>query len=170
MKDLINDIKITINNSNLYTGLFMALALPDICAKLENPENNNIYQRYKDWFEKYLQEYKGYLTGNDCYALRCAVLHEANANITSQRKREILEYVVFTEGGAHKNLFRECILTNGKKQTFLQLNTKDFCEDMVVGVESWLEDVRNNPEIQKRITETIRINPKGFFHYGLQFN
>lgn len=170
MKDLINAIKDSINKNNLYASLFMALTFPDICAKLENPENNNIYQRYKDWFEKYLQEYKGYLSGDDCYALRCSVLHEANANITSQRKKEVLEYVVFVEGGAHKNLFRECILTDGKKQTFLQLNTKNFCEDMISGVKSWLEDVKNNSEIQKRITETIKINPKGFFHHGLQFN
>lgn len=45
------------------------------------------YKRYADWFDKYVghrykskigahQEEHTFLTGNDCYALRCSYLHE----------------------------------------------------------------------------------------------
>lgn len=168
MKTFIETVRVALKDSNYYAGLFVVLTLPDICGKLEDPESNNSSQRYTKWFDKYMVQYDGFLSGNDCYALRCALLHAGSADITTQRKREVLEYVLFLEEGPHRNLLENCTF-NGVKKTFLQLNVQMFCEDICRGVEAWLDNMAGDAGIETRMQEGIVIHPKGFIHRGVQF-
>ena len=78
-------IEQALQSGNYYAALTTALALPDICGWIENPSIGS-KARYVAWFEKYVQDkytrQPGYvvaglvfLSGSDCYALRCAYLH-----------------------------------------------------------------------------------------------
>ncbi len=76
MERIIKSIEKSVENKNWYSALVLALTLPDICGKFED-KGKSSSKRYSEWFDKYLgEEYDGYLSGNDCYALRCSFLHE----------------------------------------------------------------------------------------------
>lgn len=134
MKNLIESIQKALKERNFYAALYLALTLPDICGKITSPSAHS-KDRYIKWFDHYLsKQYSGFLTGNDCYALRCAALHEGNENITEQDARSgDLEYFVFLEAGPHCNHCRV------NSESFLQLNVEKFCQDIITGVERWLE-------------------------------
>ena len=53
MKDILDAIRKAIKDKNWCGALFISLALPDICGKIENP-NFLSGKRYKDWFNKYM--------------------------------------------------------------------------------------------------------------------
>ena len=117
MNNLLQSIGQSLNTGNYYAALAMALAIPDICGWIEDP-NSKSKARYISWFERYLQSKyvrqatahmpeHTFLTGSDCYALRCAFLHEGRENIIEQRARQVLEsfqFVVPPSGWTvHKN-------------------------------------------------------------------
>ena len=167
MDNIVKSVRQAIADGNLYGALFISLTLPDICSKLEKP-GINTNQRYPEWFEKYMTEYRNFMPGKDAYALRCSLLHEGRDNITNQSIRESLEYYVFMTDGPHLSLVKNCWFNNEKK-TFLQLRVDKFCEDLCVGVEGWLEGVKDTPEIVSRLSETIQIHPPGYAHFGIKF-
>ena len=83
----------------------VALTLPDIAGKIEYPISSSRV-RYSSWFNKYVGErYKSrigarneehtFLSGNDCYALRCAYLHEGVTDISGQKSRDVLDDFIF---------------------------------------------------------------------------
>ena len=42
--------------SNYYSALALALAIPDICAKIEYPAIEKIGDRYRKWVEEWVQD------------------------------------------------------------------------------------------------------------------
>ena len=135
MDKLINAVENSLQNKNWYAALFVALSLPDICGRLENPTSKSL-ERYVVWFNKYLRnEYtRGigpfgkkivtFLSGKDCYALRCAYLHEGRDEITDQRCQQVLNNFRFTTDLSHRNYF------NFNNNAILQLNVEIFCNEI----------------------------------------
>jgi hypothetical protein len=107
----------------------LSLILPDICGKFKD-SNKSFSERYPEWFDKYLGErYNGYLSGKDCYALRCSFLHEGSDGISQQRARKVLDYFVFIPNGAHCNKLSNCHFGDPKYdgKEILQLSVSKFC-------------------------------------------
>jgi len=167
MQNFIKALKISLQNKNWYSALFIALSLPDICGGLENPTLGS-EKRYVLWFNKYLNSYytRGigphgqhvvtFLSGEDCYALRCSFLHEGRDEITDQRCQKVLNNFRFTTDLSHMNY-----IDNGTNKT-LQLQVKQFCEEISTGTEEWLKDVKSNQDIQKEITKMLKIHDSIF--------
>lgn len=99
MDQFINAIRTSLENNNWYGALFTTLALPDVCGKIQHPDQYSS-TRYPNWFNEYVlerytvfvgpdKEKREFLTGNDCYALRCAYLHEGISDTTKQRARSL---------------------------------------------------------------------------------
>ena len=143
MEDIKKAILNANENKNWYASLFLSLTIPDICGKLENPSMNS-KDRYINWFNRYIKnsytDKNGFefLTGDDCYALRCAVLHEASDEIEFQRARKILNSIKFTNNNSHCNY----INVNDKK--ILQLNIKKFTEDIISAFDEWYNNIKDN--------------------------
>lgn len=163
MQQIISSVYRALETQNWYAALFVSLTLPDICAALEHGKTSG--SEYSDWFEKHLPQYKGFLSGNDCYALRCSLLHEGKDDISDQRKREVLEHYVFLTEGSHCNLFQDCVF-NGVKKSFLQLNVQTFCGEMCEAVQRWLSGSAGNPVIQDRLKRNIEIHEPGYTYVG----
>lgn len=162
MQDFIEAIDKSAENDNWYGALFIALSLPDICGKIEYPEENSSQRRYAAWFEKYVQpnythnvgaeeEVTVFLSGNDCYALRCAYLHEGGYDITGQRAREVVEKFHFIV--APPGFTIHCNTINAK----LQLQIDIFCDDIKQGVLSWLEDIKDDEKKSGANEELLKI-------------
>jgi hypothetical protein len=64
-----------------YVALATALMIPDICSAMETPEGLTNRPSYVAWCDKwvapkYATPYGDHLTGEDCYGLRCSMLHQ----------------------------------------------------------------------------------------------
>ena len=81
MKDILDSISKAIENENWYAALFNTMTLPDICVSLEHGKTTG--NQYAAWFDENLPQYNKILSGSDCYALRCALLHEGKDNTES---------------------------------------------------------------------------------------
>lgn len=161
MQNIINSVYSSIEQKNYYAALFVSLTFPDICAALEHGKTSGA--TYASWFNANLSQYAKFLSGNDCYALRCAILHQGKDDISDQKMQEVLEHYVFLTDGSHCNLFKDCVI-NGEKVSFLQLNVQKFCKDMCNAVEKWLDNVSENPAIQERLKKTIVIHSPGYVY------
>ena len=105
----------------------------------------------RDKWKKEILEFKPpkvariFLSGNDCYALRCAALHEGSNDISSGHKaRERVESFcfiapVFDDAGNAKGPHNNMVMD------VLQLRVDIFCQDIVNGVEEWISE--KNPNI-----------------------
>jgi hypothetical protein len=171
MEHLIAAVRKGIAERNWYASLALALALPDICGFLETPLGGS-QARYISWCNRFLvPTYTSrvgasgiehiFLHGEDCYALRCAFLHEGADEILRQRVRKALESFVFIDpppGGRSVH----CNQSNAK----LQLQVDKFCEDVCGGVEAWCGAVTGDVEVESRMKELLVIHD---LHTGLTF-
>ena len=162
MQELVNSVRTAIAQRNWYAALSLALALPDICGFLESP-NDGSQRRYVAWCDRFLvpryttrigpdQIEHVFLSGQDCYALRCAFLHEGSDDITRQRARQALESFVFVEPPNGRMIHRN------QANARLQLQVDIFCADVCAGVDSWLQTVfHTQADIQARANDLLSI-------------
>lgn len=164
MQRLLDAVRLSIQERNWYAALSVALALPDICAKLEDPSQSGTERRYVDWFNRFLApSYQGvvagephtFLTGADLYALRCAYLHEGDFDISTQRARKVLESYVFvaTPPGTIVHL--------NQMNNILQLHVDIFCQEVCAAVEAWMATVAPSADVQTRIAKLPKVKAWG---------
>jgi len=173
MKNFVEAVEKAIEAKNFYGALFIALTLPDICGKIEFPKMPSS-KRYIKWFDKYMSDkYSSegtiFLSGEDCYALRCSFLHEGKDDITEQKARGILEEFMFMTEGPHCNLSQNNYVNGKRTKTFLQLRVDRFCSDICVAVKQWLKDVSSNKKIMEELNNTIKIYKPGSIKGGIKF-
>ena len=53
MRRLVESVQLSLSTENWYSALFVALSMPDICGRLEDPTKPSD-ERYMDWFRRYL--------------------------------------------------------------------------------------------------------------------
>lgn len=161
MHNLIAAIQTSCAQQNWYAALYMALTMPDICSKLQDPISKKSGKRYQAWFDKYLKPaYKSdfhgpdfhFLTAGDCWALRCSLLHEGTDEISTQESREVLKKFKFTTQGVHRGMMGDILI----------LNVSVFCDEMIAAIESWIADTKSDPKIQERIREMAKVETDGF--------
>ncbi len=162
INNFVSCIKLAIKNENWYAALILALIMPDICGKLEHPKSNS-QKRYVDWYDKYISKKYTFrdvdtnkdsifLSGNDCYALRCSLIHEGQQDITTQTARQKLQkinFVVPKKGTNRHNM--------NFSNIELQLEVDRFCLDMCSAVEQWIKGVSRNQNVQNRIEKLFKI-------------
>ncbi|WP_343633742.1 hypothetical protein [Roseateles sp.] len=157
MRHLIDATRQALADKNWYAALALALTFPDICQKATSPEMRSSKERYSVWYDRYLlPTYTRsidaigfttvYMTALDCYALRCAYLHQGEFSTSEQSAKQALERFFFTAspdgtGGSHCSRFNEV----------LNLDVASFCNDVLRAVEQWLLDVESDPAIAERI-------------------
>ena len=161
LKRFTDAVERALQAGNWYGALSIALTLPDVCGRLETP-SDGVGKRYIRWFEKYVQakytrDFMGeihiFLSGSDCYALRCSYLHEGSGDVSGQRARQALDRFHFTSppavgGSIHR-------VQNGRA---LMLQVDEFCRDIVEGVVSWEKAVVTNPCVLQRKTALLVIH------------
>ena len=160
MERFVQAIEQSIASKNWYAALTLSLTLPDICGRLEDPSLRS-QARFEKWFNDYmLPHYESpfhgegftFLSGADCYALRCVLLHEGRENIERQRAREVVSKFMFSTTGSHRCQF----------ETVLVLNLQAFCTEICEGVRKWRETQKDNVSVKEAIEELLLIRTEGF--------
>jgi hypothetical protein len=156
MNHLVEGVRESIKSGNYYSALSLAIALPDICGKLENPGLGS-QKRYISWFDDNLKyKYTAiigpsrkihvFLSGEDCYALRCAYLHEGEMDITGQKVRETLDKFHMVLPDVNGNSYH---IHQIDKALVIQVDL--FCEEICQAVEVWLSRSIADPVLRLKI-------------------
>ena len=171
MDNFIKALERSIETENWYSALFISLTIPDICGKIDEPNESSSKKRTINWFDKYLLKTytinsRGqdvvFLNGSDFYSLRCSYLHEGRDDISEQRAREVLNKFRFVQpirNGVviHKNLVRDT----------LQLQVDQFANEILNAVKLWNHEAVLHKEKQIYIDKMLDIEmvdmSKGFF-------
>lgn len=69
-------------------ALVLALTLPSVCSYHEYKDKRVVPEerkRYPNWYNRYVHEFTSILDGRECYALRCALLHNGNDLLLNQK-------------------------------------------------------------------------------------
>jgi len=147
--------------------LKIGLILPDICSKLEFP-NQKPSIRYPNWFSEYcLNYYEEHLSGKDCYALRCSIIHEGQSVIEEQNASEIINSVSFTPKGSHL-ISMGGINVESKEdgKNIVLLSVFQFSKDMIESVKKWMMKVENDEAIQNRMKMLLEIKENHSLYGG----
>ena len=130
-------------------ALALALTLPDVYGKVEFP-NSKTKERYKAWFNKYAQSYfvsvatvlpgeqlKKYtwLTANECYKLRCAVLHAGDYKVENIEVSLILLHAHKRNGKNYSHTVRD--------SKYIDADVIDLCERLCLAAEEYYNSVED---------------------------
>lgn len=147
-------------SENWYAALYLAITLPDICARLEAENAKTSPSKYVAWFNHYLAHYyrfkigasmetSVFLNGEDLYALRCSMLHEGHTDIAHQKIRQVLDRFHFTIDSSHCN----------QVNSILQLSVPTFCEQVCSAVDAWHKDFNEkHPDKIQRLSYLTMIH------------
>lgn len=153
MENFLEAMDLCAENRNWYGALFIALSLPDICGKIDNPGLRSSKERYCLWFFEYVAPaYGRSLSSADCYALRCSYLHEGTDEITSQNAREMVKGFRFIAPPPGSNSMH-C----NRVDNVLQLQIDIFCGDIKYGVLTWLKRIEGDRNKTEAILNLMTI-------------
>ncbi len=162
MQDLLEAIKKNLQDGNYYSVLFLTVMLPSICCALESVDGEDKSPRYIAWYNKYVQNYP--LDGEDCYKLRCSLLHQA----TTIHKKSSFSRVLFTFPNEKRDVFHGNIFEikfEDKSIKALNLDIQLFSETLISAAEKWLKEVEDSENYKKHIKKTIKTYPDGLSPY-----
>ena len=162
MKRFTESLRSSVTNGDWYVSLATALTLPDVCGRLIDPTAKS-GARYAAWFDEWMSLkhklnhpalYKDcFLSGSDCYALRCSYLHEGGGDISDRQKRAVdnFHFIVPPRDSIsiHMNKYNET----------LQVQVDVFCYDMACSVDEWSSSVSEDAEVQSRMSSLLKIHP-----------
>lgn len=80
MRDLFEQIRLSLKHELYYLALFGSIAVSDICGVITYPSFKKVRHRYSKWFvdyvsHKYLVNNYYFLNGEACYSIKCSMLH-----------------------------------------------------------------------------------------------
>jgi hypothetical protein len=156
MKELLQQIETAVTSGSYLLSLYVALALPDICGALESTNGRATGNRYKAWFNKWVSpKYEGSLTGEQCYAYRCGVLHQGRS------RHEKLGYtrIIFLEPSVNRKFHRNII------NDAFNIDLKIFCEDITQSVREWHNYVKDNVHFKENYSHFMKRYSNGIPPY-----
>lgn len=170
MKDLLLQIDTALDANLYYLAMFGALAIPDICAAMQAESGQTTSRRYKNWFNRYVADRyvvrgESLLSGEDCYRLRCSLLHQGTAYY---KKGTYAQYILVeseaTTNWVHLNRFK---LPTG---TVLNLDVRTFCRDILSGAYAWLEEYESTDVFRENFDRFMQRRPDGIVNInGIPF-
>ncbi|KAF0134743.1 MAG: hypothetical protein FD145_460 [Candidatus Saganbacteria bacterium] len=157
MKNILNQIQKGLETNLYYLSLFVSLSMPDICGAIESQNGEASGKKYADWFDKYVApKYNGFLSGDDCYKFRCSLIHQGS----SQHPKSNYSRVLFVEPSSTTNIFHKLIMNDA-----LNIDVHIFCNDIVAGVNDWLQKVENSELYKINYDKFMRRYPNGLKPY-----
>ncbi|MBZ9655039.1 hypothetical protein [Phyllobacterium lublinensis] len=162
-----------IEAGNLYAGLSLALMMPDICASLEDPGPGKSQKRYVRWCQQWLEpklsstnprtgEVRVLVTAEDCYQIRCSLVHSGSADIDPRKAKDIGRFEFFDQTvGSHLNWIGSNTVNGVEQGGFLQLKADRFSLTIFDCADEWDASVVGDASIQKEKASLISIKSKG---------
>ena len=170
LQRFLDEIKAALDAKLYYLAIATSLSIPDVCSCLEcNPDTIWVTSRkYKAWFDANLAQRFSNLTSDDCYRLRCGVLHQGKFGRPDSR----YDRVIFLAPNPSLRMAKDILVTVTPGVTFgdvtgkvLQIEAVWFCEQFIDAVQQWAVTKINDPNVQTNVPNLVRLRPEGLPPY-----
>jgi len=159
MEFIFSEIENCLKAKLYYSAFVCALILPDTCASLSAPnEKTNV--RYIEWYKKYVHSEKNFYTSEDCYALRCSMVHEG-ATFAHKSKFSRVLFIL----PEYSNIFGHNNMIQIGDEMVLMIDINIFCREIVNGARKWFSEIQQNEHFKKNYQKIIKIHPEGYPPY-----
>lgn len=169
MEQFISSVHKALAEKNWHAALFITLALPDICTRLESENDKTNGEKYAGWFDKYLKETYTikmpggpilFMSGDDCYVLRCSMLHQGFSDVSHQSKKGTLDKF-------HFSVLPQHLIKVGN---VLHLNVSEFCKEVLSAVSTWFDEFKeNHPDKMYKLEEMLVVHTNTYSVGGCTF-
>lgn len=151
IKKIFESIRCSISSENYFASLTNSLILIDICAKIYSPKETKSNKRYKKWIDdnfitklKDLSNSNNYLSSNNMWFLRNAMLHEGSSDPTTNQsyqkfgKEKVRDIVptIFPKKFDKKVL----VVDQGEEYPTLFFDIIYFCENLLSIATGWVDE------------------------------
>lgn len=156
MEIILKEIERALDAKLYYCAIAMSLAIPDICAALESANGDSNGEKYKAWYRANLAKCYPNITDQDCWKLRCGVLHQGRFG----HKQMQYGRVLFTVPNAQNNVFHNNIINDA-----LNLDAIIFCKDVIQATRTWFNAKSNDPTVSQNLPNLVQFRPQGLAPY-----
>jgi hypothetical protein len=140
MEDYFNQVREVAKTHLYFLSLGAALTIPDMCAGMESANGRSSGALYKAWVDQYLAPryvvgpaHTPSFSGEDCYGLRCAFLHQGYLEPHAGSYTR----VIFTE--PHSGI----TMHNNVMNDALNIDVTIFANQMVDAAEQWISAAKS---------------------------
>jgi hypothetical protein len=143
-------------------ALISTLSLIDICSALESENGEADKHKYMAWYEKHLGPHYTWLSSQDCYGLRCGLIHQGVMShgvknskgnpLPPSRWRRIGFLLTDGIGGETREIAADDVYLTG---------LSEFCRDVLKRVTEWSVQARQNPVVHKNADKLLHLYPTG---------
>jgi len=166
LNTLLGEIQSALDHKLYYLAVAVSLSVPDICAAAEC-EPGNIWvnqKKYEAWCRANWEHRYRHLTAEDCYRLRCGVLHQGNFGRPDDRFERIIFILPNSSFGGHDTKMQGAFTVGDMKITgnILFLEAVRFCQEMIAAARQWYADKAQDANVQANIPNIVRNRPEGF--------
>jgi len=156
MQVIISEIERAISYGLYYLAMMMTLSLPDICAALESDDGETSGSKYRAWYDTWVADGYSSLTADDCYRIRCGVVHQGRFGHPHMRYARVL----FTVPNVKGTVFHENISNDA-----LNLDVVIFCRDIMQCVSQWYAAKQNDPHVVANMPRLVQYREHGLAPY-----
>ena len=156
MQVIISEIERALSSELYYAAMMMTLNLPDICAALESPDGKTSRLKYETWYSTWVAGLYQTLTADDCYNMRCGVLHQGRLGHPQMQYARVL----FTLPNAQQFLLHNNIVKDA-----LNIDLVTFCGDIMRCVSQWYESKQNDPNVVANMPQLVQYRANGLAPY-----
>lgn len=155
MDYLFNEIERGLDAGVYQLSLSLTLCIPDICAGLESVDGKTNGEKYKDWYNKYMNG-KLFMSADDCYYFRCSFLHQGS----TRHEKSKFKKIIFVEPTSSNNIFHNNVLGDA-----LNIDIVIFCNEMISAGRKWYEDVKDSDNYKRNYEKSFKRYPNGLAPY-----
>jgi hypothetical protein len=160
MRDYLDQVRRVVETDLYYLTLAAALILPDMCSGLEASDGKTNGPLYQAWFDrhvahKYLTANGPSFSGEDCWGLRCAMLHQGRLEPHKGAYKRILFIEPHSGMTLHNNVLNDA----------LNIDVTRFAFDMIESAEQWLATAEGTPQYQANFPRFMQRYPGGLPPY-----
>jgi len=159
MENILREIERTMEANLWYAAIALCLTIPDICCTLEaqpNARQDGQRARYQSWCRRNLPPHLG-LSGDECWALRCGVVHEGRG--TNRAMRHDHRAIAFTlppQGTIHN------VIVDVPTGPILSLSAELFCRGVIYAARNWLSANASNSLVRSNLNRLLQPRPNAF--------
>lgn len=157
MRDYLEQLNVAKQANLYYLSLAGALMVPDMAAAMDAEDGRTKPERYAAWFDQHAaSHFYGLITGEDCYGLRCSMLHQGRL----EPHKGSYSRVLFVEPNGSGNVLHCNVLNDA-----LNIDVGVFVADIIASARAWLEHVERTELYGRNYGRTMQRYPAGLSPY-----
>lgn len=159
MEALLESIELSAETENWNSAIALSLMIPDICPALAGVPQGRA--RYLDWFRDHaLSRFSiinsyiniALLSAEECYAMRCSILHAGTDELSVDKKNPNLSKIIFTTTGSSFVRIDDVLI----------IHPADFAHRMCASARGWIATVSGDSDIQDRMKKMTKVEDSVF--------